>query len=180
MAKGVKKILQLCFMFAALNRPAYAGIELARTISFGKTITENGIQICTVADGQYGSVLRGGQNCVEMRASGTSSSAYLYFAVDDRFIFNNARDVFVTVEYFDQGTAAFYLQYDGPAGPYSDGGRQLRTAGNIWTKQTFVLPAVGLSNRQNGAADFRLAVADTATALLAVKNIWVWIAQVLI
>ncbi len=90
----------------SLTTSAQAGIELARNISFGKTITENGIHICAVADGQYGSAVRGGQNCIEMRPSGTSASAFLYFAVDDSFIYNNARDVFVSVEYFDQGKAA--------------------------------------------------------------------------
>jgi hypothetical protein len=177
MGKGVKMFLQFfCLLFSAFNPAAHAKIELARTISFGRTITENGIHICANADGQYATALRGGQYCAEMRPGGSSSSAYLYFAVDDSFMYNNAQDVFVTVEYFDQGTAAFYLQYDGPGGPYSDGGRQLRTASNVWTRQTFVLATTGFTNRQNGAADFRLAVADTGNALLAVKNIWVWIA----
>ncbi|NIA31135.1 MAG: DUF5010 domain-containing protein, partial [Actinobacteria bacterium] len=145
-----------------------------RSVTLGNQITENGISIIEWGDGAWTSWQAGGRECIRMKPNNTAPSAFLYFSVDDNYIYNNASDVFVTIEYWDTGTGSFSLQYDDGQNAYNVAGFQSITNSNTWKKRSFVLPAVGFTNRQNGGADFRLAVADTSLGLLAVKSVFVW------
>ena len=147
---------------------------LWRSVTLGNQIVGNGVALVTVDDGAWQTAYLGGAYCIRMKPNNLSQSAYLYFAVDDDYIYNDALDVFVTVEYFDRGTGSFLLQFDDGNNPYISAGMEFLTNSDQWKKHTFVLPKVGLTNQQNGGADFRLVVSDTALALLAVKSISVW------
>jgi len=167
-------IICSCLFFLLNSLSASAGPALWRHISLGQPVIEKGVHLLNWQDGQWRITQLGGQSCIETVRNGLANSAYLYFAVDDDYVFSDAFDVFVTVEYFDRGSGQFHLQYDGNAGPYTDGGSKPLSSSNSWSKHTYVLPSPSLTNRQNGGADFRLAILDTTIAPLAVKNVWVW------
>nr|WP_237179003.1 S-layer homology domain-containing protein [Paenibacillus sp. MMS18-CY102] len=85
---------------------------------------------------------------------------YLYMNVDDGYLFDNStQDVYVSVEYLDQGSGTIVLQYDAqgdnmgfkdaPAYTYGDSGQ--------WKSYTFKLSDAKFANRTNGA-DFRIGI----------------------
>ncbi len=176
----LKKNLLYCpvlfsyLVFQPLIPATQAKVDLWCHISLSLPMTEEGVHLINWQDGQWRTTQLGGQSCIEMVRNGLANSAYLYFAVDDSYVYGDALDVFVTVEYLDRGSGQFHLQYDGHADPYSDGGSKPLSGSNFWSKHTFVLPGPGLTNGQNGGADFRLALLDTSIAPLAIKNVWVW------
>lgn len=165
-------------MFCALLFPfllqAQTESLLWRSISLGHEIVTNGVSIIEWADGTWQSWQAGGRACIRMKPNNAAPSAYLYFSVDDNYIYNDAYDVFVTIEYWDTGTGSFSLQYDDGHHAYNVAGSQSMTNSDTWKKRSFVLPVVGFTNQQNGGADFRLVVADTSLGLLAVKHVFVW------
>jgi hypothetical protein len=82
---------------------------------------------------------------------------YFYFGVDDFFIFSGDEpDLFITIDYYDVGTAALTLQYDAASAIYKDGGSVSRTNTNTWKQHTFHVTDAFFGNRQNNGADFRI------------------------
>jgi len=172
----IKSIYFILLILSSLFTSLFAQVDelLWRSVSLGNQMTENGVTLLTVEDGAWQPDRLGGMGCIRMKPNSVSRSAYLYFAVDDAYIYNDALDVYVTVEYFDRGTGSFSLQFDDGSNAYVSAGMQFLTGTDQWKKRTFVLSRVGFTNQQNGGADFRLAVSDTTLALLAVRNVYVW------
>jgi hypothetical protein len=175
---GKKSGMVLCLWFGlglSLVFTAFGNaFELWRDISLGPEIQTNGIQLVSNPDGLWQVTELGGQSCIEMQPNPVSKSASLYFAVDDAYIFNNAHDVFLSIDYFDRGAGFLTIEFDDGAQPYKQAANILLKNQNKWVKQTFNLSQVGFTNQQANAADFRLTIADTALALPALKRIYVW------
>ena len=129
-------------------------------IVFGATPIEQGIT-ARAGDNAAGLVTGaiGGKGFwrTNKNASG-DHTYYLYCNVDDTYLYDNQnQDVEVTVEYLDQGSGSFVLQYDALSAPFKDG--SLFTYGNSgqWKTQTFKLSDAKFANRTN-SADFRIAI----------------------
>jgi hypothetical protein len=155
-------------LFHAGTRLTTGGGPYAHARSVSCTLGEGGktegLAPFANADGQYVSVTRAGQNCVQSAPNNTGGR-YLYFRVDDAFAFDlDPQAVDITVTYLDAGPTAFELQYDSsdPAGSvregaFKPGGRVELGGQEIWKTQTFRVTDARFANRTNGA-DFRLAV----------------------
>ncbi len=152
---------------------SYAG-ELWRDILLGHEIQSHGIELIANPDGLWQATELGGQTCIEMQPNLVSKRASLYFAVDDTYIFNNAYDVLLTVEYFDRGIGFLTLEFDDGAQPYRQAAKFTLTNKKQWLKTTINLSQVGFTNGQANGADFRLTIADTALGLPAVRHVYVW------
>jgi hypothetical protein len=94
------------------------------------------------------------------------SARYLYFEVEDAFLFDTDESVELTVTYRDAGPAAFRVEYDsadpkieGLMQQFRSGPSQATTSSGQWKEVRFVLPHARFAGRSNGA-DFRLAAAD--------------------
>jgi hypothetical protein len=90
---------------------------------------------------------------------------YMYFEVEDYFLYDGDESVEVTVGYFDAGPKVFSIQYDsrdpeltGLAQQFRDGHRQSIENTGTWREVTFVIPHARFAGRSNNA-DFRLACA---------------------
>jgi len=85
---------------------------------------------------------------------------YLYANVLDSFVSNGkpTREVWITIDYLDQGADTFDLQYD--AGPfpasYKDAETVTKTDTGAWMSYTYHLTDASFANRQNGGSDFRI------------------------
>jgi len=148
--------------------------DLWRHISLGQEITADGLELVQNPDGLWRATEVGGQSCIEMLPNPISKAACLYFAVADDYIYDNALDVFLSFDYFDRGTGYVGVEYDDGVEPYRQATSIALTHKNTWVRQTISLTRVGFTNQQANAADFRLVVPDTAAALLALKNVYVW------
>ncbi|MCA8950365.1 MAG: hypothetical protein KDE27_12740 [Planctomycetes bacterium] len=113
-------------------------------VSNGVTLTNPGIAVPAIV---------GGVDC-------RLSSSSLDFDVDDTWAFDGERrNLFVTVEYFDQGTDALTLVYDSMDGVAAKAGVTIeRTNTNDWLRFTWHLGEAKFANSQPGGADFRIEV----------------------
>lgn len=96
----------------------------------------------------------------------SATNRYLYFEVDDAFLFDADEPVEVSVGYFDAGPKWFCLHYDS-SDPSVEGTQQQFRAGprrpiegsETWKEAKFVVPHARFAGRANGS-DFRLACID--------------------
>ena len=92
-------------------------------------------------------------------------SRYLYFEVDDAFLFDTDEPVELTVVYQDAGPKEFRVEYDssdpqleGLSQQFRSGPTQAIKGTGQWKEARFALPHARFAGRSNGA-DFRLAAA---------------------
>jgi hypothetical protein len=84
--------------------------------------------------------------------------AFLYLKVDDNFLFDGqpTREVWIAMEYFDEGTAPFSIHYDSIDNPYAGGATGMRTNSGTWKTYVWHLKDIQFAGRENGGADFRI------------------------
>ncbi len=103
------------------------------------------------------------------RNSDPAEDFYMYFAVADWFAYRaNQQDLYITIDYLNQGAGALVLQYDSNTGStlpafYKNGGSVSLTNSGDWRRQTFHVTDAYFGNRQNQAADFRFSGGVGAT-----------------
>jgi hypothetical protein len=94
-------------------------------------------------------------------ASG-GENVFIYFAVADAYLREPKGPVEVAVEYLDEGTAPFGLDYDSTdetapiKGAFRSAEPCRRTGTGQWQTHVFLLPDARLANREHLGADFRL------------------------
>ena len=97
------------------------------------------------------------------RPNPISNARFIYFSIDDTFIYDNDLTVEVSVTYHDSGCHAFTIHYDnadsskGPVGgAFRSSDTVIITGTEKWKTAILKLPRCRFTNRCN-AADFRLA-----------------------
>jgi hypothetical protein len=158
-----------------MNWPAFSADRSTVSTTLGHDDTIDGLrQLRGVGDGPTREDTLGGKECLSMTSNG-SPTRYMYFNVNNEFIYARPAEVEVTVEYFNNGTGWFALEYDSSdfsAGPLE--GRfkmtpQLRLSNNnTWKTAVFQLTDAYFGDRQhNGVSDFRI-VSDQDLAVSSV------------
>ncbi|MFH1084336.1 MAG: DNRLRE domain-containing protein, partial [Chloroflexota bacterium] len=90
------------------------------------------------------------------RRTNQPGNPYMFFNVDDRFVYGGPRTVYITVTYLDRGTDQWRLIYDAASNANKTAGTITKTNTGTWKKKVFVLTDAYLGNRQTGGADFYL------------------------
>jgi hypothetical protein len=123
-----------------------------------------GLKQLDAADGATIPAKAGGKSC-RAAAPTQHTGQYFYFQVDDSFKWADQMLADVEVDYFDEGTGAFWVEYDGsdPNAPFNGAYTASKTAvalGNTgqWKTARFRLLEAKFLNSQNGGADFRINV----------------------
>jgi hypothetical protein len=121
--------------------------------TLGTTDTECGLSIHDNADGHTQPVTVAG------RSARSTLNGYMYFDVTNTLVPGGAYQATMQVDYLDQGTGNWSVQYDSsdPAQKYKSSAPIARTNTGTWKTATITLPDAGFSNRENAASDFRLA-----------------------
>jgi hypothetical protein len=127
-----------------------------------------------------------GSLAVEARSTGSGQTLpspdgnleadyYLQFQVDDRRMFAGwpTPHIKIEIEYFDQGTGSFLIQYDAQSsrssdGRFSDGGSVIKTDTGALRTADFYLCNANFANRDNGA-DFR--ISDDGNSPLIIRSV---------
>jgi predicted alpha-1,2-mannosidase len=123
--------------------------------TLGASDTECGLQRLDNGDGHSTPVTVAG------RSGRSTSDGYLYFGVTDDLVPGGTPyAATIDVDYLDQGTGTWNVQYDSsdPNQPYKGSSSVTNTGTGTWKTATFTLPDAGFGNRENGSADFRLSV----------------------
>ncbi len=95
------------------------------------------------------------------RTDQATSNPYMYFNVDDGYLFEGTNHVTINVTYLDQGTDTWELQYDSTGSATKSAGVVAKTNTGNWIKRTFDLTDARFANRQPGGgkypgSDFRI------------------------
>ena len=128
-------------------------------------------------DGGTEATTAGGKECRSFMAH-PSGGRYMYFAVQDDFIYQQRTNVEVAVDYYARGNGEVWLDYDStdPApefqGVYKDSQHQVVGQGS-WRTVTFALPDALFANRQKDGADFRIALSSDPAFNLCVNRVTV-------
>ena len=94
------------------------------------------------------------------RTDQATGNPYMYFNVDDGFIYDGAQSVSVAVTYYDIGTDTWRLEYDSTAGATKLAGTIHKTNSGQWKTHTFSLDDARFANLQAGGSDFRIYCGD--------------------
>lgn len=89
------------------------------------------------------------------RTNGASGNPYMYFNVDDGYVFGGTNVVSITVTYLDQGTGSWQLQYDSVSDPNEVAFEVQKHNTGQWLNVTQVLSDAQFANREYGN-DFRI------------------------
>ncbi|MEO8426418.1 MAG: sugar-binding protein, partial [Verrucomicrobiota bacterium] len=161
----------ILFLCAAINLAlGLAGFaQESVSITLGLTNTEQGLLLKEPDGGATTVVTNGGSSARSTQPPQGTTGGFMYFATDPAFA--NAGSVatlFVTVEYWDEGTDQFRIEYDAqpdPANPNPDtdpftpaqaGASLAKYDTKKWVTYQFRLANVFFGKRQPGASDFRI------------------------
>jgi hypothetical protein len=154
------------------------------SVVLGTTNTDNGLAQVDGPDGRTAPVVAGGLSGRTNAAEDQPAYPHnIYFQVDDSVAYNGSYVAQVSVEYYDQGTNQFMLQYDSTdcsvalSGAYKSAGTVTKTNTGTWKTATFSLPDTHFANRENNTADFRLAMGSASTDQLTVHQVTVTFVQ---
>jgi len=153
------------------EKPAARGSDFSDassvTIHLGDPKTEygNGLQhMYHEKDGLTIPAILGDVSCRQLSVQGFEVG-YLYFGIDQSFKQRRAKNVDVSVEYFDQGIGTLGLQFDAtgywktPTAAYTDAGSTISLLdAKTWKTATFRVRNAAFKNSQNSGSDFRLVV----------------------
>jgi len=95
------------------------------------------------------------------RTDQTTGQPYMYFNIDDGYLYGGLNRATISVTYFDQGTDTWELQYDAASDMYRSAGIVKKTNTGTWQKVTFTLDDAIFGNGQTGGgkypgSDFRI------------------------
>ena len=133
-------------------------------VTLQATNDSHGLTQFESADGATVAAEAGGKPCRAV-APTAYAGQYVYFQINDSFKWADRMLVDVGVEYFDQGSGSFNIEYDGsdPSAPFNGAytaSKTTVTLGNTgqWKTAKFRLTGSKFVNSENGGADFRIAV----------------------
>jgi hypothetical protein len=122
-------------------------------IDLGRVDNENGIYRREPGDGDTVVTDIGGKQC----RKNATGDAYMYFNVVGSYCYQGSRpELYIRVEYFDQGTASLELQYDSNSAAYTSAGSVALTGSNTWKEHVYYITDAYFGNRQNNKADMRI------------------------
>jgi len=152
--------------FHARERVDLSKVSQARKALFASPEKSQGLWVAPKPDGDGPIVeidLAGKKAWRTAKNRHSPEARYVYFEVEDYFLYDGDEPVEVTVGYFDAGPKGFQIQYDsrdpaltGIAQEFRGGHHQPIKNTKTWCEVTFVIPHARFAGRSNGA-DFRLA-----------------------
>ncbi|MCD6520662.1 MAG: DNRLRE domain-containing protein, partial [Anaerolineae bacterium] len=90
------------------------------------------------------------------RTDQASGNRYMWFRINDHYIYGGPVEATITVTYFDRGTDTWQLQYDALGNAYKVAGTIVKTNTNTWKQAVFHVTDAWFGNMELGGADFRI------------------------
>jgi hypothetical protein len=127
------------------------------TLDFTDPTKTKDVALVSNDDGKTTEVTESGIKAVQTSGSDDGTVGYLYLNVKDD-LFKDSKTLWVRVDYFDQGTDAWHVEYDTEDDPYarvaSAPRRKFDT--RVWTSHTVKLINFQLQGRQDGGSDIAI------------------------
>lgn len=158
---GLSKALAALLLVTSIQlplggAPASAAAEAVH-VSLGETPQEDGLT--ARAGDKIEGLKTGTVTGVTYWETGKDlETSYIYVDVDDNYLYDsNDYDVDVTVDYYDEGSGKFLLQYDAQTASFKDSAVFSYGDSKSWKSKTFTLKDSKFANRTNGS-DFRISI----------------------
>lgn len=90
------------------------------------------------------------------RTDQSTGNYYMYFDIDDAYLYGGVNSVEITVRYYDQGLDRWQLHYHAPDNVYKLAGEIAKHDSREWLTATFRLDDAAFANGQSGGNDFRI------------------------
>ncbi len=103
-----------------------------------------------------GGAWRSKESWIARRTDQASGNRYMWFKIDDGFLFGGSNTVTIKVTYFDYGTDTWKIDYDAVGGVQRSTSNVVKTNSRTWKTQTFVINDARMANGLLGTSDFRL------------------------
>ncbi len=141
--------------------PVYWGTDYTKEkhvwLDFGAYALFRGLSPAGNApDGAWRTRVLDGREAAFPAIDALEPSYYIYLDVCNDFIHSKKNEVWITVEYFDQGHDVWCIDYDGVDYSYSSTPDVVLQDSNEWKQHTFHLTDAYFGGRQNFGADLRL------------------------
>jgi hypothetical protein len=127
-----------------------------------------------VGDGHPIAKTVNGRKCIE--SADTKANRYLYFDVDDDYVFDGEVDALIEIEYDSTASGRIHLDYDSTLLKEKHKGAFLYHDKDIqpdkstrWARHVFKLSKARFANRQHGLADFRFISPDKKLRISDIK-----------
>jgi hypothetical protein len=162
---GTSLRLSALFALASVLLTAPATAQDQVSITLGNPNKESGITLLEPADGATSIVTIGNVVARSTQPPAGKTGGMMYFNVDNAFAADGSiPDLYITVEYYDQGTDGWLLEYDASGDnpdtdPYTaaEGGSPIvKYDSKKWVQHTFHITNAYFGGRQTGGADFRI------------------------
>jgi hypothetical protein len=148
-------ITALCL--ALLVSTAGAASAATAVADFSDPTKTSNVTLVANADGKTTEVTEGGTKAVQTGGTADGTVGYLYLNVQDD-LFKDSKALWVRVDYFDQGTDTWHVEYDTEDDPHarvaSAARRKFDT--RVWTSHTVKLLNFQLQGRQAGGSDIAI------------------------
>src|SRR5262249_40404752 len=116
------------------------------TVDLGTTDIVGGLISVVVSDGDTTPITIGGRK--PRQNVNPAEDFYFYFGAAESFSFQGSRpDLYVKVDYYDTGSGALMLQYDGVADPFEIGPSVALTNTNTWKQASWHVADAYFGNR---------------------------------
>ncbi|RAU92161.1 sugar-binding protein [Paenibacillus sp. YN15] len=162
----VSAVISLMMVFALFPVYSFADEPQAVSVTLGENYANNGISAW--AGDSPGSTTETVAGKSGLKTNPAVGASYIYFNVDNNFIYGGGNTVNITIEYFDNVESAnstFGFSYDSMTSAWDyNVPKTLLTGSNTWKTVTYTLNDANFANRENGA-DFR--ISSTAPVLFA-------------
>jgi hypothetical protein len=146
---------------AALCLPLLLGVAGAASatqavVDFQDTTKSSNAKVLDTADGKLTQVTVGGRKAVQTGGS-NGTNGYIYVSLP-KDLFKDAKAVWAQVEYFDQGTDTFQLEYDSKNGTdqSAEANPVTKHDTKAWATHTFILRDFNLQAGDANGADLQI------------------------
>ena len=93
---------------------------------------------------------------ITRRTDQGTGNRYMWFKIDDGYLYGGSNPATIKVTYFDVGTDTWKLDYDGAGGVQRTAGIVTKTNSRTWKTQTFNITDARMGNGLLGGSDFRI------------------------
>jgi len=128
-------------------------------VDLGATQTSDGLIQRSVIDGYPENVEVSGKECKKI-LSQKGVNEYMYFFVDDEFIHGGKNEVYIIIEYYDDGIDRFTVEYDAfgdrPGLNHKKACEIIKTNSKEWKEEICYMNDAEFINSMHRGADFRI------------------------
>ena len=136
---------------------------IAEPVAVWTPASSSGVELVSNADGQWEARNVSGREAACLKQGLTPPSYYLYFKLAPDVRQKLGSDVYMVVDFLDEGMGTVKTEYNSPSSPYTNGPGYLLACTGKWERAIIHYKDARFAGLQNAGTDFRLSYAGPIT-----------------